>query len=92
MRIALFGDIHANLEALEAVLEDAGKQEVTDYVCMGDIVGYNADPVACLEKVREMVRKKVKERVRGKVRRIKFQKNVPLSFGEVRVRQNETTY
>jgi len=54
MRIALFGDIHANLEALEAVLADAESQEVTDYVCMGDIVGYNADPVACLERVRAM--------------------------------------
>lgn len=54
MRIALFGDIHANLEALEAVLEDADGQGATDYVCMGDIVGYNADPVACLERVREM--------------------------------------
>jgi len=54
MRIALFGDIHANLEALEAVLEDAAKQNVTDYVCMGDIVGYNADPAACLERVRAM--------------------------------------
>jgi len=54
MRIALFGDIHANLEALEAVLNDAKAQNATDYVCMGDIVGYNADPVACLEKVREM--------------------------------------
>ncbi|NQW99900.1 metallophosphoesterase family protein [bacterium] len=54
MRIALFGDIHANLEALEAVLEDAGKQGATDFVCMGDVVGYNADPAACLEIVREM--------------------------------------
>jgi predicted phosphodiesterase len=54
MRIALFGDIHANFEALEAVLADAAKQGVTDYVCMGDVVGYNADPAACLEKVREM--------------------------------------
>jgi diadenosine tetraphosphatase ApaH/serine/threonine PP2A family protein phosphatase len=54
MRIALFGDIHANLEALEAVLEDAAKQCVADYVCMGDIVGYNADPAACLERVRAM--------------------------------------
>jgi len=54
MRIALFGDIHANLEALEAVLEDASKQSVTDYVCMGDIVGYNADPAACLERVQAM--------------------------------------
>jgi predicted phosphodiesterase len=54
MRIALFGDIHANLEALEAVLDDAVNQGVTDYVCMGDIVGYNADPAACLERVRAM--------------------------------------
>lgn len=54
MRIALFGDIHANLEALEAVLADAESQGATDYVCMGDIVGYNADPGACLEKVRAM--------------------------------------
>ncbi|MDX1680335.1 MAG: metallophosphoesterase family protein [Akkermansiaceae bacterium] len=54
MRIALFGDIHANLEALETVLQDAVEQQATDYVCLGDVVGYNADPVACLEKVREM--------------------------------------
>lgn len=54
MRIALFGDIHANLEALNAVLEDAGNQGATDYVCLGDVVGYNADPAACLEKIREM--------------------------------------
>jgi diadenosine tetraphosphatase ApaH/serine/threonine PP2A family protein phosphatase len=54
MRTALFGDIHANLEALEAVLADAAAQGVTDYVCMGDIVGYNADPAACLEIVRGM--------------------------------------
>jgi predicted phosphodiesterase len=53
MRIALFGDIHANLEALEAVLTDAQKQGCCDYICMGDVVGYNADPVACLEKIRE---------------------------------------
>jgi predicted phosphodiesterase len=54
MRIALFGDIHANLEALEAVLADASQQGVTQYVCMGDIVGYNADPAACLEIIRAM--------------------------------------
>jgi predicted phosphodiesterase len=54
MRIALFGDIHANLEALEAVLADASAQGATDYVCMGDVVGYNADPAACLEIVRKM--------------------------------------
>jgi predicted phosphodiesterase len=54
MRIALFGDIHANLEALEAVLKDASEHGVSQYVCMGDVVGYNADPSACLEIVRAM--------------------------------------
>jgi hypothetical protein len=54
MRTALFGDIHANLEALEAVLADAATQGVSDYVCLGDVVGYNADPVACLNIVRDM--------------------------------------
>lgn len=54
MRTAIFGDIHANLEALEAVLDDAKKQHVTDYVCLGDVVGYNADPVACLNIIRDM--------------------------------------
>lgn len=54
MRIALFGDIHANLEALEAVLADAREQSCTDYVCLGDVVGYNANPSECLEIVREM--------------------------------------
>ncbi|MDF1755909.1 MAG: metallophosphoesterase family protein [Verrucomicrobiales bacterium] len=54
MRYAIFGDIHANLEALETVLYDAAEQKCTDYVCIGDIVGYNANPVECLNKVREM--------------------------------------
>ncbi len=54
MKFAIFGDIHANLEALEAVLEDTKQQGVTDYICMGDIVGYNANPAECLEIVREM--------------------------------------
>ena len=54
MRIALFGDIHANLEALEAVLADAEEQSCDSYVCLGDVVGYNAEPARCLERVREM--------------------------------------
>ena len=54
MRYAIFGDVHANFEALQAVLEDAKATEVTHYVCLGDLVGYNADPVACLELVRAM--------------------------------------
>ena len=54
MRIALFGDIHANLEALNAVLEDATDQGCTEWVCLGDIVGYNANPAECLEIVQNM--------------------------------------
>jgi predicted phosphodiesterase len=54
MRYAIFGDVHANLEALEAVLEDAQSQGATHYVCLGDLVGYNADPGPCLERVRAM--------------------------------------
>lgn len=53
-RIAIFGDIHANLEALEAVLADATSQGCNDYICMGDIVGYNANPADCLERIRAM--------------------------------------
>ncbi len=54
MQIALFGDIHANLEALEAVLDDARRQNCTDWVCLGDVVGYNASPAECIELVRKM--------------------------------------
>ena len=54
MRFAIFGDIHANLQALEAVLSDARTQHCTHYVCMGDIVGYNANPRECLAIVREL--------------------------------------
>ena len=54
MKIAIFGDIHANLEALETVLADAESQGCDSYVCLGDIVGYNANPSECLEIVRSM--------------------------------------
>jgi len=49
---AVISDIHSNLEALEAVLKDASGRGVTNYVCLGDIVGYNANPVECLERIR----------------------------------------
>lgn len=52
MKYAILGDIHANLEALQAVLQDAEEQGVTHYACTGDVVGYNADPKACLKLVR----------------------------------------
>jgi predicted phosphodiesterase len=54
MRFAVFGDIHANLEALQAVLADAEAHGVTHYVCLGDVVGYNANPHECVELVRQL--------------------------------------
>ena len=46
MRFAIFGDIHSNLEALQAVLADAQAANCTHHICLGDIVGYNANPVS----------------------------------------------
>jgi predicted phosphodiesterase len=54
MRFAIFGDIHANLEGLQAVLADAERNECTHYVCLGDIVGYNANPHECCQIVRDL--------------------------------------
>ena len=53
MRYAVLGDIHANLEALEAVLAHIDGQRVDACLCTGDIVGYGADPVTCLELVHD---------------------------------------
>ncbi len=47
MTLALLADIHGNLQALEAVLEDIERQKVEAIYCLGDIVGYGADPNAC---------------------------------------------
>lgn len=53
-KIAIIGDIHANLEALNAVLDDCRAQSVTDFFCTGDVVGYNACPSECLKIIREL--------------------------------------
>jgi diadenosine tetraphosphatase ApaH/serine/threonine PP2A family protein phosphatase len=51
MRLAILSDIHANLPALEAVLADLEDAEVDEAWCLGDVVGYGADPDACTELV-----------------------------------------
>lgn len=53
MRTAIFADIHSNLEALQACLAHARAQGVERFAFVGDLVGYNADPIACLDIVRE---------------------------------------
>ncbi|MFM1768469.1 MAG: hypothetical protein RJA22_998 [Verrucomicrobiota bacterium] len=54
MRYAVIADIHANLEAFQVVLQDAKEQRCTHYCCVGDVVGYNANPKECLDIVRSM--------------------------------------
>lgn len=49
--MALISDIHANLEALQAVLKDIETRQVDKIHCLGDVIGYGCDPVACLELV-----------------------------------------
>jgi diadenosine tetraphosphatase ApaH/serine/threonine PP2A family protein phosphatase len=53
--IALFSDIHANIEALNACLAHARAQGATRYVFLGDIVGYCADPQAVVDVVAQLV-------------------------------------
>jgi predicted phosphodiesterase len=55
MRLALLADIHANLEALLAVLAHAREQRADGHAFLGDLVGYGADPEAVLERVQEEV-------------------------------------
>lgn len=53
MRLAIISDIHANLEALNATLAEIEKQDIDTIVCLGDIVGYGADPSECIRLVRD---------------------------------------
>ncbi len=54
MRYAVIADIHGNLEALQVVLADIKEQKCTHVVCLGDVVGYGANPKECLDIIRGM--------------------------------------
>jgi diadenosine tetraphosphatase ApaH/serine/threonine PP2A family protein phosphatase len=56
LRYAVLGDIHGNIYALEAVLEAIKKDAVDSILCIGDLVGYGANPKECIQSVREHVR------------------------------------
>ncbi len=49
MRYAILSDIHSNLEALSTVLDALAAERVDRILCLGDVIGYGADPTACLE-------------------------------------------
>jgi diadenosine tetraphosphatase ApaH/serine/threonine PP2A family protein phosphatase len=53
MRIALLSDVHGNLPAFEAVLKDVDSQAPDEIWCLGDLVGYGAQPDGCVELARE---------------------------------------
>jgi predicted phosphodiesterase len=53
-KYAFLSDIHSNLEAFTVVLEKCREMGIDHFVSLGDIVGYNADPVACLKIASEM--------------------------------------
>lgn len=53
MRIAVISDIHANLEAFEAVLADIKNRKITDIICLGDCIGYGPNPEEVVRLVQQ---------------------------------------
>jgi predicted phosphodiesterase len=53
MRIAVISDIHSNLEALTKAMEIIDRQSIDEIMCLGDIIGYGANPNECIELVRQ---------------------------------------
>jgi len=53
MKVAVISDIHGNQQAFEAVLEAIAASDAAELWCLGDLVGYGADPDACVELARE---------------------------------------
>ena len=53
MKVAVISDIHGNRQALEATLEAVAASDAAELWCLGDLVGYGADPDVCVELARE---------------------------------------
>jgi predicted phosphodiesterase len=53
MQVAILSDIHGNRQAFEAVLDDVERTDAREIWCLGDVVGYGADPNDCVALVRE---------------------------------------
>jgi diadenosine tetraphosphatase ApaH/serine/threonine PP2A family protein phosphatase len=54
MRLGIFSDVHANIEALSAVLDGLGQASIDAYYCLGDVVGYGASPNECADAIRDL--------------------------------------
>ncbi|MDD5697634.1 MAG: metallophosphoesterase family protein [Victivallaceae bacterium] len=53
-KYAILSDIHANTDAFKVALEKCREEEIDKYICLGDTVGYNAEPAECLEMLRRL--------------------------------------
>lgn len=54
MKLAIMSDIHANMEAFEAVLEDMDRNPVDSVICLGDTIGYGAEPEQAITRLMEL--------------------------------------
>ena len=59
-KIAIFSDIHGNMQALKSILEDIKRDNFDDVICLGDIIGVGPNPKECLDIIRETGMKVVK--------------------------------
>jgi diadenosine tetraphosphatase ApaH/serine/threonine PP2A family protein phosphatase len=59
MRLGIFSDVHANYEALSAVLESYRSERIDVYYCLGDTVGYGGSPNECADLVRTIARRTI---------------------------------
>lgn len=53
MKLVVFSDIHSNLQALEAILEDIKKEKIDKIICLGDVIGVGPNPKECLDLIIE---------------------------------------
>ncbi len=52
MRLGIFSDVHANIEAMTAVMEAYRREKIDEFYCLGDVVGYGASPNECADLIR----------------------------------------
>jgi len=56
MRYGIFSDVHSNIDALQAVVKAYKKEAIDAYFCVGDVVGYAANPIECINEVRRLTK------------------------------------
>jgi len=50
-KIAVFSDIHGNLQALESIIKDIETKNIDEIICLGDVIGFGPSPKECLDKI-----------------------------------------